>query len=165
MEILVPFMNPLKLIFKTILTTIAFVYHLFKLFHTAFHKTDSHCNSGEGLSEKSFHHFFAFHIYHYGFPYSFMIVLIAKKMNISLQNKILLRFSVYWQRYQFNYRSSNYRKGPISPPADGNQYNFVILYAFRHFIVANRPPQLTSKYSIQTLLHLWIAKFGHPQYL
>ena len=56
-------------------------------------------------------------------------------------------------------------KGPISPSSQNNSYIFVIIDAFSHFVVTSPAPNITSKYTIQTLLHHWITKFGPPQYL
>ena len=42
---------------------------------------------------------------------------------------------------------------------------FVIFDAFSHLVVTNAAPQTSSKYSIRTLLHHCITKFGQPQNL
>ena len=47
-------------------------------------------------------------------------------------------------------------EGPISPSSQNNSYIFVIFDAFSHFVVTNTAHHITSKYTIQTLLHHWI---------
>ena len=56
-------------------------------------------------------------------------------------------------------------KGPIYPSSNNNSYLFVSIDDFSHFVVTNQAPHFTSNYAIQTFLHHWITKFGHPQYL
>ena len=66
----------------------------------------------------------------------------------------------------YNYRISINTIGPISPSSQGNSHLFGFIDAFGHFVVTMLGPHYSSKYAIQTLLHLWITTFGTtPQYL
>ena len=56
-------------------------------------------------------------------------------------------------------------KGPLSPPSQNNQYVFVIIDAFSHYVVTVPSPVNNSQNAINALLHHWISKFGPPQYL
>ena len=56
-----------------------------------------------------------------------------------------------------------YTRGPINLPSDRNQYNFVIVDAFSHFVTIMCAPRNTAHYAYTVLLQHWIVKFGLPE--
>ena len=56
-------------------------------------------------------------------------------------------------------------KGPINPPSEGNQYIFVIVDAFSHFVTIMCAPQNNAHYAYNALFEHWFMKFGLPEEL
>ena len=46
-------------------------------------------------------------------------------------------------------------KGPIHPPSDGNQYTFVIVGAFSHFVTVMCAPRNKAHYAYTALFEHW----------
>ena len=63
----------------------------------------------------------------------------------------------------FNHRFSFDRKGPISPPSEGNSYIMVIVDAFTHYVALNPVLHCNAYFAYTTLYEHWIAKFGLPE--
>ena len=129
-------------------------------------KTHSHGHSKEKLSIKTFNQF------HYvpQFPLWFSIIIhdcleCQTNKHFPLKHNIALPLLSYKNATHFNYRISMNTKGPTSPTSYGNNYNFVIIDAFTHFIITNPTRNVTSKHAINTLLYHWITNFGPAQYL
>ena len=55
-------------------------------------------------------------------------------------------------------------KGPINPPSDGNQYIFIILDAFSHFVTIMCAPK-KAHYAYTALFEHSFMKFGLPEEL
>ena len=127
-------------------------------------QTHSHGHSGEKLSSETLNQFYF--IPHLPLWFSIFIhdcieCQTNKPFPINSQN-ISPPLPIYENATHFNYRISMDTKGPISLSSQNNSYIFVIIDAFSHFVVTNPAPHITSKYTIQTLLHHWITKFAHP---
>ena len=86
-----------------------------------------------------------------------------KQINQKLQTTTIQTFSE--NASYFNYRVSRDTKGPINPPSKQNSYIHVIVDAFSHFVVTEPVEQNNSQNAVNSLLHLWITKFGLPIYL
>ena len=56
-------------------------------------------------------------------------------------------------------------KRPINPPSKQNSYIHLIVDAFSHFVVTVPFKQNNAQNAVNSLLHHWITKFGHPVYL
>ena len=56
-------------------------------------------------------------------------------------------------------------KGPINPPSDGNQYIFIILDAFSHFVTIMCAPKNNAHYAYKALFEHSFMKFGLPEEL
>ena len=88
----------------------------FKLFNAIFYKLHTHGHAGTKISTRSFSQYYLHLIYINGFLYSFMIVLIVKRINITIQKYKQLLFKHFSEHASyFNYRISMDTKGPINP--------------------------------------------------
>ena len=54
-------------------------------------------------------------------------------------------------------------KGPISPPSEGNQFIFLIVDAFSHFVTLMCAPKNNAHYAFTASFEHWFAKFGLPE--
>ena len=63
----------------------------------------------------------------------------------------------------FNEMILIYTKGPINPTSEGNNYIFVIVDAFSHYVTIMRTPKNNAYYAYAALLEHWFMKFGLPE--
>ena len=56
-------------------------------------------------------------------------------------------------------------KGPVNPSSDGNQYIFVIVDAFSHFVTIMCAAKNNAHYAYTALFEHWFMKFGLPEEL
>ena len=54
-------------------------------------------------------------------------------------------------------------KGPINTTSEGNNYIFVIVDAFSHYVTIMCAPKNNAQYAFTALFHYWIMKFGLPE--
>ena len=54
-------------------------------------------------------------------------------------------------------------KGPIYPTTEGNNYIFVIVDAFSHYVTIMCAPKNNAHYAFTALLEHWFMKFGIPE--
>ena len=137
----------------------------FKLFPSAFLKTHSHGHAGEKLSLKLFNQYY--YIPHLPLWFSIFIhdcLHCQTNKHISSKPNVAPSLPFYENATHFNYRISMDTKGPINPTSNGNQYIYVIIDAFSHYIVTVPTPTNNSRNAINALLSHWIVKFGPPQY-
>ena len=55
------------------------------------------------------------------------------------------------------------KKGPIHPTSEGNNYIFVIVDAFSHYVTIMRAPKNNVHYAFTALFEHWFMKFGLPE--
>ena len=54
-------------------------------------------------------------------------------------------------------------KGPINPTSEGNNYIFVIVDAFSHYVAITCAPKNNAHYAFTALFEHWFTKFGLPE--
>ena len=54
-------------------------------------------------------------------------------------------------------------KGPINPTSERNNYVFVIVDAFSHYVTIMCAPQNNAPYAFSALFEHWFKKFGLPE--
>ena len=54
-------------------------------------------------------------------------------------------------------------KGPIHPTSEGNNFIFVIVDAFSHYVTIMCAPQNNAHYAVTALFEHWFMKFGLPE--
>ena len=54
-------------------------------------------------------------------------------------------------------------KGPIHPTSEGNNYIFVIVDAFSHYVTIMCAPKKNAHYAFTALFEHWFMKFGLPE--
>ena len=54
-------------------------------------------------------------------------------------------------------------KGPIHPSSEGNNFNFVIVDAFSHYVTIMCAPKNNAHYAFTALFEHWFMKFGLPE--
>ena len=54
-------------------------------------------------------------------------------------------------------------KGPIHPTSEGNNYIFVIVDAFSHYVTVMCAPRNNAHYAFTALFEHWFMKFGLPE--
>ena len=55
------------------------------------------------------------------------------------------------------------KKGPIHPTSEGNNYIFVIVDAFSHYVMIRCAPKNNAHYAFTALFEHWFMKFGLPE--
>ena len=133
-----------------------------------FNKAHSHDLSGHPGREKT--HAAITENYYFPNINTWMAILIQYCLNCqtsrSMPNLIMapqqpfLEVSPY-----FNHRISMDTKGPISSSSDGNSYVYVIVDAFKHYVVLHPSPKNDATQALTVLFDHWIVKFGKPDTL
>ena len=54
-------------------------------------------------------------------------------------------------------------KGPIHPSSEGNNFIFVIVDAFSHYVTIMCAPKNNAHYAFTALFEHWFMKFGLPE--
>ena len=54
-------------------------------------------------------------------------------------------------------------KGPIHPTSEGNNFIFVIVDAFSHYVTIMCAPKNNAHYAFTALFEHWFMKFGLPE--